>query len=176
MRLNIKKMNNITMKNLINCGFIQPIHCSNLLFRVPQGNTKTETIYECNEYGDHKLMAVGVNVSWPKLFHVHPNKEDVFLFTSKETKPLYFVFAYDSLNIFEEKLRKKILNENDFIVVEMLYNNPKFSYFTVNENILHGEYTVRGNKKNPVFFVTESSNLPIRIIDLKEYKKYFLTL
>jgi len=132
-------------------------------------------IYECNEYGGHKLLSVGVNVVWPKLFHIHPDKEDVFLFSSEKTKPLYFIFAYDSLNIFKEKLCTKTLNENDFIIVEMVYNNPKFSYFTVNANVLHGEYTISGKGKNPVFFVTEPTDLAMTVIDLDKYKKYFLT-
>jgi len=161
------------MEHLVKSGFIKPINCNGLPFKVQEGETEVKTICECNKFGGHKLIAVGVNVLWPKLFHMHPGKEEVFLFKEVDMKPLYFIFAYDCFNVFEKKLHKRNLNKQDFIVVEMEYNNPRLSYFIINENVLHGEYTLIGSERNPVFFVTEPSGLPIKIIDLQEYKGLF---
>ena len=52
------------------------------------------------------------------------------------------------------------LKNSDFITVKIMYNNIKFSFFTVLKNTVHCEITMENDKKqHPVFFVSESSDL-----------------
>ena len=109
--------------------------------------TKTRTgivdiLYTSNKkFGSHRLMCIGKrtkNVDYQKL---------------------YLVFALDKIDVFSKKLSKNLLNEKDFIAVEVVYNDPHLSFFTVLKKTVHCEVVKDEDKQHPVFFVTESSDL-----------------
>jgi hypothetical protein len=72
-----------------------------------------------------------------------------------------------------DKVKNKMFGENDLFIVEMIFNHPEFSCFTINPNILHGEFTDRGSDANPMFFVTEPSKMDTNFVKVEEIKDMF---
>jgi hypothetical protein len=173
-RLNYKKMTISVMNEMLSMGFLYPLRAEKHLMQIDEGTFKVDLINETNGYGGHKVIAVGINVPWPMGFHYHPAKEEVFLFSSLPSKPLYIVFAKDSLQVFTEKLNADKLISSDFFLVEMKYNDPDLSAFIVNENVLHGEFTSPGKEFNPMIYVTEPSSMTTNGVDISKIKSSFL--
>jgi hypothetical protein len=53
--------------------------------------------------------------------------------------------------------------------LEMVFNDPRLSFFTMNAFTPHCEWTVPGPGPASVFFVTEPSDLGIQSIDMGDY-------
>jgi hypothetical protein len=175
-KLGYKRMTYSVMDELVSKGFLYPLNTKKHLMEIDEGTFKVDLVNETSKYGGHKVIAVGINVFWPMGFHYHPSKEEVFLFSSLPSKPLYIAFARDSLAVFEEKLIATRLIPDDFFVIEMRYNDPDLSAFIVNENILHGEFTTSGRQLNPMIYVTEPASMPTNEIDISSIKSFFSDL
>ena len=85
-------------------------------------------------------------------------------------KELYIVFALDKIDTFCKKLSKNNLTNKDFIAIEVVYNEPNLSFFTILKNTVHCEVVKDENKQHPIFFVAESSHLKNNKIKHKELK------
>ncbi|MBQ4179093.1 MAG: hypothetical protein II598_05070, partial [Elusimicrobia bacterium] len=72
---------------------------------------------------------------------------------------LYLIFALDKIDVFSKKLSKNLLRSKDFVAVEIVYNDPNLSFFTMLKKTVHCEVVKDEDKQHPVFFVTESSDL-----------------
>ena len=87
--------------------------------------------------------------------------EDLFFLnpSNVDYKELYIVFALDKIDTFSKKLSKNNLTSKDFIAIEVVYNEPNLSFFTILKNTVHCEVVKDENKQHPIFFVAESSHL-----------------
>ena len=83
---------------------------------------------------------------------------------------LYLVFALDKIDVFIKKLSKNLLSSKDFVAVEIVYNDPNLSFFTMLKKTVHCEVVKDEDKQHPVFFVAESSNLKNNKIKHKDLK------
>jgi hypothetical protein len=175
-KLGYKKMTHLVMNELVSMGFLCPLNTRKHLMQIDEGTFKVDLVNETNEYGGHKVIAVGINVPWPMGFHYHPSKEEVFLFSSLPSKPLYIAFARASLAVFKEKVKSAKLTPDDFLVIEMRYNDPDLSAFIVNENVLHGEFTTHGNQPNPMIYVTEPASMATNEVNIGTIKSFFSDL
>jgi len=155
-------------------GFISAVKSQNGLSALPAEEAQVETLYECNDYGGSKLINVGINLSWPAMFHHHPAHEEIFLLSAVDTKPLYIAFAFDRLTAFMQKQGQNRLQETDFIIVKMIYNHPLWSGFAINPGVLHGEFTSLGEKANPVLIVTEPSGMTTDLVDISGLAPLFI--
>ena len=126
--------------------------------------TKTGTVdvlYTSNKrFGSHRLMCIGKRTKKVQLCYHFDNEDFIFINPSNvDYQKLYLVFALDKIDVFGKKLSENLLSEKDFVAVEIVYNNPNLSFFTVLKKTVHCEIVEDENKQHPVFFVTESSNL-----------------
>ncbi|MBR3654327.1 MAG: hypothetical protein IKN62_02690 [Elusimicrobia bacterium] len=135
--------------------------------------TKTGTVdilYTSNKrFGSHRLMCIGKRTKKVQ-FSYHLDNEDL-LFINPENidyQKLYLVFALDKIDVFGKKLKKNLLNSKDFVAVEIVYNDPKLSFFTVLKKTVHCEVVKDEDKQHPIFFVMESSDLKNNKIKHKE--------
>lgn len=172
--IRVNKMNAMVWAFLEKEGFISAVISRNGLSSLPAEKVQVETLYECNDYGGSKLINVGVNLSWPAMFHYHPAHEEVFLLSAVDTKPLYIVFAFDRLAGFLQKQSRNCLQETDFIIVQMIYNHPLWSSFAIKPGVLHGEFTSLGKKANPVLIVTEPSDMTTNLVDISGLEPLFV--
>lgn len=130
-------------------------------------NTRSKTgavsvLYRADaRYGGHQLICIGKRATAVRL-QVHPDNEDVLVLnpTPRRYKPLYLVLAFPRRALFERKLKAAKLNVKDFVAVELVYNDPALSAFTVLKNTVHTEVTTEGAGMHPVFFVAEPARLP----------------
>ena len=126
--------------------------------------TKTGTVdilYTSNKrFGSHRLMCIGKRTKKIQLCY-HFDNED-FIFINPENidyQKLYLIFALDKIDVFSKKLSKNLLSSKDFVAVEIIYNDPSLSFFTMLKKTVHCEVVKDEDKQHPVFFVTESSDL-----------------
>ena len=128
--------------------------------------TKTRTgtvdvLYTSNKnFGPHRLMCIGKRTKKVQLCYHLDNEDFLFINPAKiDYQKLYLVFALDKIETFNKKLSKNSLSNKDFVAVEIVYNDPKLSFFTLLKRTVHCEVVEDEDKQHPVFFVAESSNL-----------------
>ena len=126
--------------------------------------TKTGTVdilYTSNKkFGSHRLMCIGKRTKKVQLCYHLDNEDFIFINPSNiDYQTLYLVFALDKINLFSKKLSKNLLTKKDFIAIEIAYNNPGLSFFTMLKKTVHCEVVKDEDKQHPIFFVSESSNL-----------------
>ena len=137
--------------------------------------TKTGTVdilYTSNKrFGSHRLMCIGKRTKKVQLCYHLDNEDFIFIKPGNIAyQKLYLVFALDKIDIFARKLSKNILSNKDFIAVEVVYNDPNLSFFTMLKKTVHCEVVKEEDKPHPVFFVAESSKLKNNKIKHKDLK------
>ena len=112
------------------------------------------------EYGTHSLMCVGkrtrnIRLSW------HDDNEDFILInpSNLKFKPLYLIISVLKKNLFLKKFYSGKLDGKDLLAVELEFNNPKLSFWTMLKHSVHCEITNNSKGRHPVFFVSEPSKL-----------------
>jgi hypothetical protein len=126
--------------------------------------TKTGTVdilYTSNKrLGSHRLMCIGKRTKKVQLCYHFDNEDFIFINPGNiDYQKLYLIFALDKIDVFGKKLKKNLLNSKDFVAVEIVYNDPNLSFFTMLKKTVHCEVVKDEDKQHPVFFVTESSDL-----------------
>ena len=126
--------------------------------------TKTGTVdilYTSNKrFGSHRLMCIGKRTKKVQLCYHFDNEDFIFINPGNiDYQKLYLVFALDKIDVFSKKLSKNLLSSKDFVAVEIVYNDPSLSFFTMLKKTVHCEVVKDEDKQHPVFFVTESSDL-----------------
>ena len=112
-------------------------------------------------FGAHRFMCIGKKNKKVQLCY-HLDNEDLFFLNPQNTEyaKLYLVFALDKIDIFNKKLKKEVLKNKDFITVEVCFNDPNLSFFSVLKGTVHCEVVDKNDiRQHPVFFVSESSEL-----------------
>ena len=129
-------------------------------------NTKTKTgavskLYvSSKKFGTHILMCVGKR-TLDILLSYHDDNEDFFLINplGLKFKKLYLILSFIKGAQFIKKFRSKKLDKKDLIAVELEFNNPQLSFFTMLKKSVHCEITDNSKGQHPVFFVSEPSRL-----------------
>ncbi len=140
--------------------------------------TRTKTgavdiLYTSNrKFGAHRLMCIGKRNKTVQLCY-HIDNEDLLFINPLNTdyQKLYLIFAWDKIDVFSKKFLKNVLTKKDFLAVEIVYNDPKLSFFTVLKRTVHCEVVKdEPEKQHPVFFVSESAELKNNKIKHKNLK------
>ena len=129
-------------------------------------NTKTKTgavsrIYVSSEkYGSHALICVGKRSADIRLSY-HDDNEDFILLNplGLKLKKLYLILSLLKKNKFLKKFYSQKLENKDLISVELKFNDPLLSFFTMLKGSVHCEITDNSKGQHPVFFVSEPSRL-----------------
>ncbi|MCL2390005.1 MAG: hypothetical protein FWD54_04350 [Endomicrobia bacterium] len=122
------------------------------------------------EYGPHVLMCVGkraqnIRLSW------HDGNEDFILInpSNLKFKPLYLIISVLKKKFFLKKFYCGKLTGKDLLAVELEFNNPKLSFWTMLKHSVHCEITNSSKGQHPVFFVSEPSKLKDNKLSAKFY-------
>ena len=168
--LKVKKATEKDMVSLEQIGAITRLLPPKDLTDVKEGTFGVRTIYKTDpEYGGHKLIYVIINRTKSEV-NSHPDNEDVLLINSgSPTKPLIFVFAKYPHQQMEQKIASATLNPEDFMALDIPFNDPRMSFFTVNKDFPHYEVTTSGPGQAPSFWVTEPTELPLVELSLSGY-------
>jgi hypothetical protein len=134
------------------------------------GQTLDRPIYRSAErYGPHMLISVTVNRVPFTDFATHPDNEEFFFLGDPATKPLYLVVALMRREQLCEKVRLGTLCAEDFICLQVTWNDPEVSFFTMLADVPHGEAISCEEGRPPTFYVTEGRDLPNDLVDLRPY-------
>jgi len=122
------------------------------------------------EFGAHTLMSVGKRTTEIRLSY-HGDNEDFILLNplGLKFKKLYLVVSFLKKNDFLKKFVSGKLGEKDLTAVELEFNNPKLSFFTMLKHTVHCEVTDNSEGQHPVFFVSEPSALKDNKLSRKLY-------
>lgn len=159
LKVKIKKATVDIFKNLESLGVIKSIINENLPLGVKEEEFVVDTIYSSKkEYGGHKLIYVKTNKTTSDL-NSHPDKEDILLINNmKKFKKLIWVFSKSNSEVLDNKIKSGQLNSDDFIAVDIPYNDPDLSFFTINEYYPHYEVTISGPGEGPFFLLPSHLN------------------
>jgi hypothetical protein len=140
------------------------------VLETPERAVKVEHIYTADpQFGSHMLICVGFNRSKVELA-IHPDREEFILINEgREQKPLILVIGLHPEPEFQRLVSTGQLTADDVWALEMKFNDPRLSFFTMNGFTPHCEWTMPGPGPASVFFVTEPSGLDIRPINMGDY-------
>lgn len=140
-------------------------------FDAPVGETTWQLMYKPKEgYGPHRLIAIRVNREAFAGFGVHPDNEEFWCIGNEDTQPMYLAIALISNAEMTGKIKDETLNESDFIMLRIRYNDPEVSFFVMRAGVPHGEAIVDHGKAPAAFYVTESRDLPLELTEMGEFE------
>lgn len=136
--------------------------------QVPEGIGKGELLYSSDvRYGGHALMTVSIDNRTFSSFATHPENEEFLLLGGKGEKGLYLLVSYLSREELLHKIEGRSLRAEDFILLELTFNDPESSFFVMRAGVPHGECAF-GEGKPSTFYVTEGAGLPLDKIPLTD--------
>jgi hypothetical protein len=135
------------------------------------GETLDQPVYDSHErYGPHRLLTVTVNRMPLVEFATHPDNEEFLMLGDSSTKPLYLVIALMRRAELEKKILDQTISSSDFICLDVVWNDPYLSFFTMLAEVPHGEAVTAPEGRPPSFYVTEGRLLPNDLVDLGNFE------
>jgi len=120
-------------------------------------------------FGPHTLIRVEFDRSTVELAY-HSDREDLLLLNGgARQKPLILVIALHPADDLKRRIAQGRLSADDIWALELKFNDPRLSFFTMNAFTVHCEWTPPGPEARNVFFVTEPKDLDMHAVDLGEY-------
>ncbi|MFA6385009.1 MAG: hypothetical protein WCY10_06565 [Candidatus Omnitrophota bacterium] len=153
-------------------GLIRPLKPASNVVKCRDPRGTVGAIYTSKAcYGGHKLISVRCTTG-PVRLNFHADNEEFILIDPRAGRfsPLYMIVGLHKHEIIERKARNGTLVPSDFLALELVYNDPRLSVFTMLKGTPHFEIAGRSRKEAPVFFVTEPSRLKLHIVDLAGYR------
>ena len=134
------------------------------------GTIEVDRVYETDPvFGSHMLICAGFNKSTVDLAY-HSDQEDFLLINEgRDQKPLILVIVLKTKAEFQHLISTQGLTSEAFLALELMFNDPRLSFFTMNSHTIHCEWTVPGAEPANIFYVTEPSNLDIQPVSLSDY-------
>lgn len=168
--LKVKPVTEEAMLALEERGLLQRLLPTEDVLHVPEGEVKADTIYTSDpQFGSHTLICAGFNRSRVEMA-THSDNEEIFLINEGRTqKPLILVIGLHPEPEFSKLLSTGQLTEEDIWALELKFNHPRLSFFTMNAQTPHCEWTIPGPEPANVFYVAEPSSLDMRMIDMHGY-------
>ena len=154
------------LKTLEIRGLISQLSPTDLISSNPDYDA-VDTMYTSEpESGAHKLICVRKNQTDIRLT-VHSENEEVIFLNQTDTvfKPLYLIISLLRYNELNQKLLAGELTADDVMALEVNFNDPYTSVFTILKDTPHCEITIPGTDPAPIFYVTESAEIAMQTID-----------
>lgn len=163
--INEKLMNVLENKNLIHRLLPTPEVIS-----TPEKEVGVETFYTTDKkYGQHTMICVGFNKSIVDMAYHSDNEDFICINEGREQKPLILVIALEKAREFQELILNNQLNENHILALELKFNDPILSFFTMNGYTPHCEWVPPGNGPANIFYVSEPHDLDSNRIAMSDY-------
>jgi hypothetical protein len=120
-------------------------------------------------FGPHRLIRVEFDRSTVELAY-HSDREDLLLINGgARQKPLILVITLHPADELKRRIAHGRLSAEDVWALELKFNDPRLSFFTMNGFTPHCEWTPPGPGARSVFFVTEPKDLDMHAVDTGEY-------
>ncbi len=159
------------MQMLEDKGLIFRLYPGHHAVDVKEGDILEPTLYDGDQrFGPHKLIALTMNRHIFDSFGYHPDNEEFLLIGNPDTKPLYLLVALCMKTDLEAKINNKELTDEDFITLQLKYNDPEVSFFTMRKYVPHGEAVGFSDAHPPSFYVTRSDGFDVELINMGSYE------
>ena len=168
--LKVQPLTEEIIEDLERRNLIKRFRPSQRIIDAAPGTIEVDRVYETDPaFGSHMLICAGFNKSTVDLAF-HSDQEDFLLINEgRVQKPLILVLVLKSETEFQELVSTQGLSSKDLLALELKFNDPRLSFFTMNSHTLHCEWTVPGPGPANVFYVTEPSDLDIQPVSLGDY-------
>jgi len=135
-----------------------------------QNGVSVEEVYSTDpRFGGHRLIRVGFDRSTVALAF-HSDREDLILINAgRPQKPLILVIGLHPQEEFKSRIAQGRLSVEDVWALELGFNDPRLSFFTMNAFTPHCEWTPPGPGEPNVFFVTEPKDLDMHPVETGKY-------
>jgi hypothetical protein len=170
LRLKVRPVTEEAMQRLEERGLLQRILPTREVLEAPEGEVVADFAYTTDpQFGSHTLIRAGFNRSRVEMA-THSDREEIFLINEgRQQKPLILVIGLLPEPEFTRVISTGQLTEEHIWALELKFNDPLLSFFTMNALTPHCEWTPPGPEPANVFYVTEPSHLDMRMIDMQDY-------
>jgi hypothetical protein len=168
--LKVRPMTEDVMKILEEKGLIRRLMPTQKVLSTPEKEIGVEYLYSTDlKFGSHMLICVGFNRSLVDVAY-HSDKEDFILINEgRQQKPLILVIGLHPEEDFQKLVTTGHLTENDIWAIELKFNDPELSFFTMNGFTPHCEWTLPGSGPASIFYVSEPRDLDANHINMGDY-------
>jgi hypothetical protein len=159
----VRPMTEDVMELLEGKGLIQRLVPTEKVLLTPENEVGVDYTYSTDpKFGPHMLICVDLAY--------HSDKEDFILINEgRQQKPLILLVGLYKVKEFEELVSTNSLAQDDILALELKFNHPSLSFFTMNGFTPHCEWTTPGKGPASIFYVTEPRDLDANHIDLGDY-------
>jgi hypothetical protein len=170
LNLVVRPINEEILSDLEGRNLIRRFRPSERVMNVAPGTIEVDRVYETDpKFGSHMLICVGFNKSTIELAY-HSDQEDFLLVNEgRDQKPLILVIALKPEKEFQKLISNRELTTDELLALELKFNDPCLSFFTMNSFTPHCEWTVPGPDPGNVFYVTEPNQLDYQPILMGDY-------
>jgi hypothetical protein len=170
LKLRVVPMTRDRMSALEQRGLIQGFLPGSREPAVAETGIQVDEVYATEtRYGPHRLIRVAFDRSSVELAY-HSDREDLLLINDgAPQKPLILVIALHPAEGFQRMVSEGRLSAEDIWALDLAFNDPRLSFFTMNAFTVHCEWTPPGPQGRNVFFVTEPRDLDMHAVPTGEY-------
>lgn len=170
LRIKVRPMTQDVIEILEGKGLIRRLMPTQKVLSTPEKEIGVEYLYSTDvKFGPHMMICVGFNRSIVDMAY-HSDKEDFILINEgREQKPLILVIGLHSEEKFQKLVSTGQLTEDDIWAIELKFNDPDISFFTMNGFTPHCEWTTPGVGPASIFYVSEPRNLDANHINMDDY-------
>ena len=159
-----------TMQMLEDKGLIHRLCPGHDTHNPPLGEIEFSELYASDrKFGPHRIISVTINRMEFSAFGTHSDHEEFLLIGREDTKPLYLLIALLEESELSQRIAAETLTADDFLLLDLVFNDPELSFFTMKKGVPHGEATSGGDGIPPTFYVTEPQDLDLIPTNFAEY-------
>jgi hypothetical protein len=156
---------------LENKGLLNRLLPTKDILSTPENEIGVNRVYQTDpKFGSHMMICVGFNRSLADMAFHSDNEDFILINEGRYQKPLILVIGLHTQQEFQKLVSNQQLTTDDIWALDLVFNDPRLSFFTMNGFTPHCEWTIPGKDPASIFYVTEPDCLDANKIDMGEYK------
>jgi hypothetical protein len=169
--IRIRPMTEGVIKVLEDKGLISRFMPTAKVLSTPEKEIGIEYLYTTDpKFGPHMVICVGFNRSYVDMAYHNDNEDFILINEGRQQKPLILIIGLYHEKEFQTLISTGQLTEDDIWAIELKFNDPKVSFFTMNGFTPHCEWTIAGTGSASIFYVSEPRNLDTNHIHMGDYE------
>jgi hypothetical protein len=169
--IDVRPMTEGVMNILEQKGLIHRLMPSQKVLSTQYNEIGVEYLYATDrKFGPHTMICVGFNRSVVDMAYHSDNEDFILINEGREQKPLILVIGLHRADAFQELVSSGQLSVDDIWAIELKFNDPKVSFFTMNGFTPHCEWTTIGAGPASIFYVSEPRDLDVNHINMGDYE------
>jgi hypothetical protein len=169
--IDVRPMTEGVMNILGQEGLILRLMPTQKVLSTPEKEIGVEYLYVTDrKFGPHTMICVGFNRSIVDMAYHSVNEDFLLINEGRAQKPLILVVGLHRADAFQELVSSGHLSVDDIWAIELKFNDPRLSFFTMNGFTPHCEWTIPGDSPANIFYVSEPRDLDVNHINMGDYE------